>query len=387
VTSERPGEDAAAAVGAPADRGGFALFLAMATLAASLLAATVALRPPAPRGRDAPRDEFSAGRAEELLTAIAGDGKPHPIGSAENVAVRERIAAAFRDLGLDVRTETRWVASGGRFAEVSNVVAHLAGPPGAGPAIAVVSHHDSVPAGPGAADDLMSVAASLEIARALRDSPPLARGVTFVVTDGAEAGLLRASAHAMSDRSGAPKPVYAAVVNLEARGNTGPSLLFETGPGDAAPLAAWASRARRPVSTSLFPAVYRSGLVRNDTDFSVFRDDGVPGLNFACIGRVQHYHTPLDTVANVDRGTLQHHGENGLAAVRGLAEAEPGEGDAAWCDVLGLFVLRWPVGATPYLAVAALVGRIARCSTCSTPRPWSSSHIRAGSPPRRRRPR
>jgi len=68
---------------------------------AAALVAVVAIargRPPRPLGEGAPPAEFSAGRARRILETLAGDGRPHPEGSPEAAAVRDRVAAAFRAL-------------------------------------------------------------------------------------------------------------------------------------------------------------------------------------------------------------------------------------------------------------------------------------------------
>ena len=52
----------------------------------------------------------------------------------------------------------------------------------------------------------------------------------------------------------------------------------------------------------------------NDTDFSVSIGAGKPGLDFATAGERNHYHTNRDTIANLNPASLQHHGDNVLAA-------------------------------------------------------------------------
>ena len=103
--------------------------------------------------------------------------------------------------------------------------------PGQGKAIILLAHYDSVPAGPGAADDGSGVAAVLETARALRARA--AKGakslhpVIAVLTDGEEYGLLGADAF-LSDPP--LRSLVGAVINVEARGNQGQSRLFQTSP-------------------------------------------------------------------------------------------------------------------------------------------------------------
>jgi hypothetical protein len=222
---------------------------------------------------------------------------------------------------------------------------------GEGPAVLVVSHYDSREAAPGAGDDLAGVAAMLEMARAVaRDGSP-ARDLILLFTDGEEAGLV--GAHAFMDDHPWAEGV-GVVLNLEARGNQGPSLMFETGEGDAEVVRSWASASGRPIGTSLAAAVYRR--MPNDTDFSPFRRAGLPGLNFAFIGRVAHYHTAADTLENLSLDSVQHHGDQLLGLVRDLAWGPPlnASGDAVFFDVFGLFVVRWPSEASPALAAVVL---------------------------------
>lgn len=47
-----------------------------------------------------------------------------------------------------------------------------------------------------------------------------------------------------------------------------------------------------------------------------------PGLNFAYIDKGYLYHTPLDSIENVEIGTLQHTGDNLLALVKAVANSE-----------------------------------------------------------------
>ena len=72
-------------------------------------------------------------------------------------------------------------SSTGRF-EVSNVLARFAGRE-PGKSVLMMAHYDSVPAGPGASDDLSGVATLLEVARVLKAGPPLRHGVLFLLDE------------------------------------------------------------------------------------------------------------------------------------------------------------------------------------------------------------
>lgn len=330
---------------------GWGIAAALALLAVALLLALQAAPPP-PKPASAPPSEFSAGRAQAVLRDLLGDGAPHPVGSPANARVRERILARLRDTGYapEVQEATACTPQGD-CARVRNVLARLPGRE-PGKSVLLVAHYDSVPAGPGAGDDMAGVATILEVARVLKTGPPLRHGVLLLLDEGEEAGLL--GARAFVEHSPA-MPEVGAVVNLEARGTAGPSLMFETSGADAWTVSRFAAQAPRPFTNSLSATVYQ--LMPNDTDLTVFKRRGVPGLNFAFIGNPAQYHTPLDNVADVSPASLQHHGDNALAAVRGLAEADlasPPQGQAVFFDLFHSVVVRWPAGLSPLLGLLAL---------------------------------
>ena len=145
-----------------------------------------------------------------------------------------------------------------------------------------------------------------------------------------------------------------AVVNLEARGTAGASLMFETSDRSGWIVDLFARSVARPASNSIYYTIYRT--LPNDTDLTVYKRSGLPGLNFAFIGGEARYHTPRDDFAHADPASLQHHGENALAMVRALARADletPPPGELAFFDVLAFGVVRWPLGWMPALAIAA----------------------------------
>ncbi|HEV2853908.1 MAG TPA: M20/M25/M40 family metallo-hydrolase [Thermoanaerobaculia bacterium] len=347
----------------PEEGRGAGLIVALALLALALLLAVVQSGPPAPKGTDAPAAEFSAGRAKEVERGLLGDNAngandaPHPVGSPANAAVRDRIVAHLRSLGYAPELQGAFSCGpAGNCARVSNVLARLPGRE-PGKSVLLTAHYDSVPAGPGAGDDGAGVAAVLEIARILKAGPPPRHGVLLLIDDGEEMGLL--GARAFVERSPAAAEV-GAIVNLEARGSGGPSLMFETSGPDAWLVSRWAAGASRPFTSSLFSTVYR--YMPNDTDLTVFKRRNVPGMNFAFIDEPTHYHTPLDNLENLSSGSLQHHGDNALAAVRGLAESDldhPPQGQAVFFDLFHATVVRWPAGFSSLLGLLALVLTVA----------------------------
>jgi hypothetical protein len=328
-----------------------------AILAAILVLSFMGLRPPAAKPSNAPATEFSAVRALDTLHRVLKEDTPHPIGSPANEAVRGRIVDELTRLGYQPQVQTAFAcAQYVNCATVNNVVARLDGTdadPASSGAVLLAAHYDSVPAGPGDSDDGTGMAAVLEIARALKSHPAPRHAIILLIDDGEEAGLL--GAHAFVDSSPWAKDVRAAV-NLDARGTSGQSLMFETGSANDWVVRLYARHAAHPAATSIFYTVYQQ--LPNDTDFTVFKAAGYQGLNFANVGDVVHYHTPLDNSANVNLASLQHHGENALPAVVALANsdlANPPQREAVFFDLFGHCLIHWPAPRTLAFALAAAI--------------------------------
>jgi len=283
---------------------------------------------------------FDTGRALARLGRILPDQRPHPVDSAAGDAVRERILAEMRAVGLDPHVTDDFACNSMRrgravsCARVRNIVATI-GPRG-GHHLLAVAHYDSSPVGPGAGDDGIGVATLLEVAAQLRGQR-LARPLTFLINEGEEAGLI--GARAFNDRH----PVAgntAALVNLEARGVTGPAIMFETSRPNRSAIAAFA--ADRPVANSLTTDFYR--MIPNSTDVAVFEERDWTILNFAVIGNETRYHSAGDTLEALDPRSVQHMGDQALATIRGLV-TEPPEtraGEVHYTDVAGRMLIVVP---------------------------------------------
>ncbi|MGC4762476.1 M28 family peptidase [Micromonospora sp. DT46] len=334
--------------------------------AAAALAALVAvgagtlldLRTPAPRPADAPPGEFSAARAYEHVEVVAA--RTHVAGSPANDQVRAHVEGVLRGLGLETEVQDTVVpeagqlsgaAGGAALARVRNVVARLPGTDPTGK-VFLVSHYDSVQSGPGGNDDAAGTSAILEVARALAAGPRPRNDIVFVLTDAEEACLCGAAAFASSHPLAAGGGV---VLNLEARGSTGPVIMFETSRDNAALVDAFGRAAPHPVGTSFAVEIYRA--LPNDTDFTAFLDNDFVGLNSAYIDGGAIYHTPLDTPAAMDRSSLQHHGDNALGLAREFGRVDlralDSGNDATYFPVPGGLV-RYPGWLVLPLALLAL---------------------------------
>ncbi len=316
----------------------------------ALLLAVFALKglllvPPAPSAST----EFDTERAIGRLERILGDQRPHPVDSVANDAVRERLIVEMRAIGLDpavreqqdcrAMPESRIVSC----ALTRNIVAVI-GADRPGKALLLNAHYDSTPTGPGAADDGIGVATLLEVGAILRSKPP-EQPVILLFNEGEEYGLNGAGAFIDGD----PLARHVgSLINIEARGVSGPAFMFETSEPNASAIAAFARVTARPYANSLTADLAK--LIPNYTDVVVMKARGWPTLSYAIVGNETRYHTPGDTVAALSRRSVQHMGSEVLAATRSLPTAS-GSGQWVYADIAGRVLITLPL-----LVAAILLG-------------------------------
>jgi hypothetical protein len=327
-------------------------FLLVLLLVAAFVLARRELVPPKPLPASAPTAQFSAGRAmaDDLVIART----PHPVGSKANYAVRDYLERRMAALGLAPKLQHTTVYYQRVFhgrppavvgGTVENLIGVLPGRDRSLPAVAVMAHYDSVPASPGAADDAAGVITALESVRALEaEGRQPARDVMLVITDGEEAGLLGANAFFQQ----APQAKQVGfVINMEARGGGGRVNMFQTGAQNGGTIEFFARDTPRPQAASLSGFIYQH--MPNDTDFTIALGSGLPGLNYAFLGRQFDYHSPSSTSAALDQNSVQDMGEQVLPVLRDIAFASslPAKApDAIYGALLG----------QPLIAYAAVVG-------------------------------
>ena len=290
----------------PALDGPLAWSVALGALAVSILE----LQPASPEGV-----EFESGydheRASATLDHVAA--VPHPTGSFAQARVRAYLVEEVRAAGAPIEPQAGRIGPN----RLTNLLVHLPGTASTG-TVLVIAHYDTVPQSPGAGDDSCGVVALLETVRVLA-AKPRRNDVVVLFTDGEERGLLGAKLFA---REHPLMQDVAVVLNFEAIGNAGPVYMFETGPGSGALVRLLGETVPYPLGNSLASVIY--GWMPNNTDFSVFRDRGIPGLNFAIAGASGYYHSPADTPRAFDAASLAHIGDTAVRMSERLAEVDLG---------------------------------------------------------------
>jgi hypothetical protein len=347
---------------------------ALLVLAAALMLTVMAegsVQQPVPASE--PGRQFSAERAMTHLERFATE--PRPLGSPASDRARDYVAEQLRSAGFGVQIQhsvgSRSAAGLATFGRVQNVVATLPGRDSTG-AVVLAAHYDSAAAGPGASDDGAAVAAMVEIAQMLSGQGRLRNDLVLLITDGEEDGLLGANAfvreHPLARKGGV-------VLNWEARGVSGPSLMFETSKGNSELVSLFTDAVPHPRGDSSMVEIYR--MLPNNSDFTALSQAGFAGLNSAYIEGASRYHTADDSIANLDRGSLQHVGENMLRLTGAFGDADlptlTSGHDATYFRIFGMMItysdaLVWPVAILAVLLVAALVLVARRRRLASVPR-------------------
>ncbi|MGL5694929.1 MAG: M20/M25/M40 family metallo-hydrolase, partial [Peptostreptococcaceae bacterium] len=186
--------------------------------------------------------------------------------------------------------------------------------------IMLVTHYDSSQAKKeryaeedgslGAADAGYGLSTILETIRAIKENNvTMNNGIKILITDGEEYGLIGAK-EAVKEKEIFENVNY--LVNLEARGTKGPAIMFETSPNNAGIVDLYES-SEKPFSYSITPEIYR--LLPNGTDFTVFLENNIPGINISVLDGLENYHTPNDKFESLNEDSMQHYGDQVLPIV------------------------------------------------------------------------
>ena len=264
-----------------------------------------------------PAGVFVEANARAHVSMLAGTIGSRPVGTPAAARARDYITDQLQQFGFTVRVQETDARRHelGRTARVANIIAMLPGE--RSEALGLVSHYDSSPDAPGATDDALGVAVSLEAARVFAASARRHWTMFVLVTDGEEAGLMGAAA-LVNDREVVDR--LRAYINVESIGSAGAPVLFETGPGNGWLVKPWAAAAPHPRGGSYAIEIYQR--LPNDTDFSILKTRDIPGLNFAPVGDSYAYHTARDTPDRLSTQTIRQTGENVASLVAALQDVD-----------------------------------------------------------------
>ena len=311
-------------------------------IAAALAIALYMFVPPPVVPASAPETEFSAERAMEDVRVIASE--PHPMGSEEHEEVADYIVGRLEELGLSPQAQEtsilRYDDEGLRGAQihaarVKNILARIPGTDNTDEAVLLMSHYDSMPTTPAAADGGVSTATLLETVRAIQAGPPPKNDIIVYFGDADVNGVLGPIAFHKH-----PWSRYIGVgFSFEGIGPYGPSALVYDGQGQGVPDRGVYSSVQKP-DHDVYPSAQNGWwlgealkvlprplvvLPLNDTLLGVQTSPELgilqigtdaAGLGFGQFRGSYAYHTLLDNPKRLDPRSLQHQGQNALLLAR-----------------------------------------------------------------------
>lgn len=239
------------------------------------------------------------------------------------------------------------------YFESSNVLAKVEGKDPSLPAILLSAHYDSVPTAYGSTDDGAGVASLLGILEhyATSKSQPL-RTIIFNINNNEEFGLY--GAQAFFDHPWSQNASY--FVNLEGTGTGERAILFRATDYE---IVKYYKNARSPFGSSIFQQGFASGLVHSETDYKVYKEHGLRGIDIAFYKPRDLYHTRFDAIQQTSKNALWHMLSNALDVTISLAEDEEisddAETPAVFFDILGLHIVILPLTSIYVINIVLLV--------------------------------
>lgn len=192
------------------------------------------------------------------------------------------------------------------YYESNNLLVKIEGKNAKLPGILLSSHFDSVPTSYGVTDDGMGVASMLGILSYFsQQKKQPERTIVMNFNNNEEFGLLGATAFTRH-------PWFKLVkyfLNLEGTGAGGKAILFRaTDYG----IAKYFQNVRTPYASSIFQQGFANGFVHSETDYKVYKEAGMRGLDLAFFKPRDYYHTAEDNIRRTSEKSLWHMLSNSL---------------------------------------------------------------------------
>lgn len=219
------------------------------------------------------------------------------------------------------------------YFEGGNVLVKIAGKKPSLEGVLISAHYDSVPTAYGVTDDGMGIASMLGILEhyATTGEQPL-RNIIFNFNNDEEFGLLGATVFLEHEWS----KLVEYFINLEGTGAGGRAILFRATDNG---ITSYYNNVRSPFGNSIFQQGFQSGLIRSETDYKVYAQNGMRGVDIAFYKPRNLYHTKFDNIQGSSKGSLWHMLSNSLDLLTSLSNSEGISTDtspSAFFDVLGL---------------------------------------------------
>ncbi|CAX44231.1 membrane-bound mettalopeptidase, putative [Candida dubliniensis CD36] len=234
---------------------------------------------------------------------------PHTYGSRANDRVHDYLESRIHDI-IKENPYTEYNNDGEKvlyesaksivsYYESNNLLVRINGSDASLPALLLSAHYDSVPSSFGVTDDGMGIASLLGVLRFFAQNEQPRRTVIFNFNNDEEFGLYGAQAFVSH-------PWFKQIgffLNLEGTGAGGKAILFR---GTDYGIVKYFNKVRYPYATSIFQQGFNNHLIHSETDYKVYKEAGLRGLDLAFYKPRDIYHTAEDNIKNINLKSLWH---------------------------------------------------------------------------------
>ncbi|KAG8534054.1 uncharacterized protein KY384_000897 [Bacidia gigantensis] len=278
---------------------------------------------------------------KRLPVQIAGDKRNNSSEEAVPVTIFSDIISNISDAVNTSSTRSGYST----YFEGTNIIVYIRGSeddpadgwmhqqkaPGQG-GVLVSAHYDSVSTGYGATDDGVGIITILQLVYYF-SSPGRQpkRGIVLLLNNGEEDFLNGARAFTQHPLSRFPTTF----LNLEGAGAGGKATLFRSSTTEVTKSY---KSSKHPFGSVVSADGFRRGLVRSGTDYSIFEQIGLQGLDVAFYGPRSRYHTNQDDTRHTSKASVSHMLSAALATTKdliGTSEDYSMKSDGVWFDLFG----------------------------------------------------
>ena len=208
--------------------------------------------------------------------------------------------------------------------------------PKGGNGVLINAHYDSVSTGYGATDDGVGVVVILQLIKYFSASNRQPKkGIVALLNNGEEDYLHGARAFSQHPLSKFPSTF----LNLEGAGAGGRATLFRS---TDAEVTRQYQQSPHPFGTVLSADAFKRGFVKSETDYRVFNELGMRGLDVAFYEERARYHTDQDDAKHTRKTSLYHMLSAAISTMTGLTDvSSPSRSDGqkgsegVWFDLFG----------------------------------------------------
>jgi hypothetical protein len=314
---------------------------------------------PEPLSATSPLNQFSEERAMKNLVDLTSlgprvDGTPTQITTQKWILDRiQAVIDKYPVTNVRIELDQQNFTDTTSYRLMTNLYAKLSSDNIDKKALLIASHYDTIEHSFGGSDDGTGVVTMLELINNLVSANQvLSYPIIFLFSDGEEAGI-RGSAMFEKHKW---FPSITRFINMDSSGSKGKAIMFRIHPTG---LISEYAKVPRPHTTVIGEEVMQ--FVPADTDFTSFKNAGMIGFDYAFYYDGYSYHTRLDNASVVERGALQHLGDNVMSMITSYQSSSllktntTVDGNYVYYDAFGLFLVYYNYMTGVYVHITLIV--------------------------------